>query len=304
MTRVAVVDLGTNATRLLVADVTDGELFELDRRLTITRLGEHVDADRVLLPAAMARVEDCVAGYVDACERHHAERRIAFATSAVRDAANGREFLGRLERRFGLETRLLTGEQEARLTFAGATAGRERRARVVVVDLGGGSTELAIGRPGEEPFATSLPLGCVRLTERFLHGDPPGPDEVEALERFVAETSATLHLPGESPELAIGVAGTVTTLAAIDLGLGDEDPALVHGHVMPLSRIDEHARRLASLPRSEIARIPAMHPGRAPVIAAGALALAALLAALDVDVLEVSERDVLHGVALQTAHGR
>ena len=180
MTRVAAVDLGTNSTRLLVADVDDGHVEEVVRRLMITRLGEGVDRRRRLLPLPVARVRNCLSEYRRELEELGAERTLAVATSAVRDAENGEAFLGEIEWSFGFATRLLSGADEALLTLRGVTSGRRLEPGTLVVDVGGGSTELVVGGPLGVDFHASLDAGCVRLTERFLHSDPPQASELEA----------------------------------------------------------------------------------------------------------------------------
>lgn len=301
MTRVAVVDLGTNSTRLLVADVDGDRLEEVERRLAITRLGEGVDADRVLLPEAIARVAACLEGYRDAIDELGAGRALAYATSAVRDAANGEAFLGDVGRAFGLETRLLSGEEEAGLTFRGATHGRTLDGLTAVVDLGGGSTEIALGDSAGIRFSTSLDIGCVRLTERFACDDPLGTCEREAL--VVSLRSLLLeHVPADPrPRRGIAVAGTATTLATLHLGLPAEDPTLVHGHLVPTRWLFREAGRLAATPVDELRDRPGLMPERAPVIGAGALALAEIAGFFELPELEVSERDILHGVVLELA---
>ncbi len=301
MTRVAVVDLGTNSTRLLVADARRGRLREVARRLTITRLGEAVDERRQLDPAARRRVEECLSAYVREADELRAQRRLAVATSAVRDAADGREFLARIEQRLALETRLLSGDEEALLTFRGVAASRPLSEETLVVDLGGGSTELIVGRRDAVTSHASLDLGCVRLTERFLHHDPPAPAEIVALRTFVHDIVTERRDSGSTPRRAIGVAGTVTTLATLDLGLREEDPALVDGHTLSRTRIGAQARRLAAATVSELRSTRGIHPDRAPVIAAGALAIDEILAAFGLEAIEVSETDILHGVALDLA---
>lgn len=300
MTRVAVVDLGTNSTRLLVAEVAGGQVSELARRLTITKLGEGVDEARRLRDDAIARVAECLEGYRAELSEYGAERSVAIATSAVRDAANGRELLGAIEQRFGITTRLLSGGEEALLTFRGVAAGRRLDALSVVIDLGGGSTELVLGDAGSVRSHRSLDIGCVRLTERFLRGDPPRPSEIAALRRFVRELVGDARVDGLRPLQGFGVAGTVTTLATLDLGLADEDPALVDGHVLTLERIEGLAAELSQETVSELLE-QGLHPGRAPVIAAGALAVAEIVSAFDLQSLCVSEQDILHGAALELA---
>ena len=301
MTRVGVVDLGTNSTRLLVADVEDGAVRELDRRLEITRLGEGVDVRRQLLPTAIARVRNVLAEYRRAIEESGAERTLAFGTSAVRDADNGEAFLGEIEWSYGFKTLLLSGEEEALLTFRGVSAGRRLAEEALVVDVGGGSTELVAGGPDGVRFHVSLDLGCVRLTERFLHGDPPSRDEVEACAAHVREVLAEGVTADVRPAVAIGVAGTVTTLATIDLGLAEEDPEIVHGHRLATGTVVDEVERLATLSVAEIRRIRGIHPERAPVIVAGGIVVAETLGHFGLAELEVSEHDIMHGAALVAA---
>jgi exopolyphosphatase/guanosine-5'-triphosphate,3'-diphosphate pyrophosphatase len=301
LTRVAVVDLGTNSTRLLVADVRGGVITEIARRLTITKLGEDVDESRRLRADAIARVEECLEGYRAEADALHADRRVGVATSAVRDAANGVEFLTSVERRFGLPTRLLSGDEEALLTFRGVASRHPLEALSVVIDLGGGSTELVLGDDDGVRLHRSLDIGCVRLTERFLHHDPPRPDEIAALRAFVRRLVEGTRAPELRPSQGFGVAGTVTTLATLDLGLADEDPALVDGHELSLAGIEATASALAAAPVAELRERRGLHPGRAPVIAAGALAVAEIVAAFALDSLRVSEQDILHGAALELA---
>jgi exopolyphosphatase / guanosine-5'-triphosphate,3'-diphosphate pyrophosphatase len=291
VTRVAVVDLGTNSTRLLVADVENGNVEELDRRLEITRLGEGVDARRQLLPEAVARVRNVLVDYRLAAEEQGAERMLAFATSAVRDAENGEAFLGELEWSYGFTTQLLTGHEEALLTFRGVWAGREIGDSTLVVDVGGGSTELILGGPEGVTFHESYDLGCVRLSERFP-GDPG------AAATFVRQTLASLEL---SPRAAVGVAGTITQLATLDLGLEREEPDLVHGHRLAADAVAALLDKLAAMPVDEIRRVRGMHPERAPVIVAGTVVVLETLRYFGLAELEVSERDIMHGAALAAA---
>ena len=301
MTRVGVVDLGTNSTRLLVADVDDGAVREVDRRLTITRLGEGVDERRLLLPTAVARVRNALGDYRRALEASGAERTLAVATSAVRDAENGEAFLGEVEWSYGFDTRLLSGHEEALLTFRGVSAGREVADGTLVVDVGGGSTELVLGGPEGVAWHESLDLGCVRLTERFLRSDPPGPEELDGARQHVHAVLAE-HVPaGTRPARAIGVAGTVTTLAVLSLGLDEEDPEIVDGHVLGSAWIAGQVERLAAMPVDEIRRLRGMHPDRAPVIVAGAVVLSETLRHFGLEELETSERDIMHGAALAAA---
>ena len=301
MTRVGVVDLGTNSTRLLVADVDDGQVREVDRQLTITRLGEGVDERRRLLPVAVARVRNALAEYRRAADASGAERTLVIATSAIRDAENGEAFLGEIEWSYGFTTRLLTGGEEAELTFHGATAGRAVVPGTLLVDVGGGSTELVVGGPEGIEFAASLDIGCVRLTERFLRGAPPGAQAVRACRRFVRETLAERIPEPLRPCAALGVAGTVTTLATVDLRLAAEDPERVHGHGIAATWVEETLDRLAAMTADDIRAVRGIHPDRAPVILAGVVVVAEVLDRFGIAELEVSERDVMHGAALLAA---
>ena len=303
MTRVAVVDLGTNTTRLLVADVADGKVRELDRRVKITRLGEGVDARRQLLPTAIARVRNLLSDYRREIEGHGAERTLALGTSAVRDADNGEAFLGEIEWSYGFKTRLLSGEEEALLTFRGVAADRELGEGPLVIDIGGGSTELILGGPAGVAFRESVDLGSVRLTERFLHSDPPSREELEACADAVRSVLAE-RIPDEmraAARTAVGVAGTITSLAALDLGLEHYDRERVHGHRITREGAEAQLRRLASLPLAERRNVPALDPDRAPVIVAGALLARELLDHFALRELEASERDLLDGAALEAA---
>ncbi len=299
--RVAAVDLGTNSTRLLVADVDDGRVDEVSRRLQITRLGEGVDERRKLLPLPITRVRNVLTDFRREIEELGAERTLAFATSAVRDAENGEAFLGEVEWSYGFSTRQLSGHDEALLTFRGVTADRELAAETLVLDIGGGSTELVAGGPDGVSFHVSLDLGCVRLTERFLHSDPPSADELEAAADMVRALLSERVPPDVRPRSAIGVAGTITALAALDLGLTEYDPERVHGHRLSAAAVDQQLERLAALPVAERRQVPGLEPERAPVIVAGAVVLREVLTHFGLDELEASERDILHGAALEAA---
>jgi exopolyphosphatase/guanosine-5'-triphosphate,3'-diphosphate pyrophosphatase len=295
--RVGAVDLGTNSTRLLVADVEAGKLTEVVRRLTITRLGEGVDEHHALAREAIERTFACLDVYAKELAELGAERSLAVATSAVRDAANGRPFLDELETRYGFATRLLDGLGEAELTFLGVTAERRLDGETLIVDIGGGSTELVLGDAGGVRRAASLQLGCVRLTERHLRSDPPSAVELEACRASIVEV-----LPGLATRRAIGVAGTVTSLAAIDLGLAEYDPDRIHGHRLQRTVVELELESLAALPLEQRRTVVGLEPARAPVIVAGALILREVLAACDLAEIEASERDILQGAALSAAN--
>ncbi len=294
MTRVAVVDLGTNSTRLLVADVENDAVRELDRRLEITRLGEAVDARRQLLPQAIARVRNVLGDYRRAADELGAQRTLAFATSAVRDAENGEAFLGEIEWSYGFETRLLSGHDESLLTFRGVSSGREVEEETLVIDVGGGSTELILGGPAGVSFHESYDLGCVRLTERFPE------DPVGAAEHVRAALAS--GVPADvQPRQAIGVAGTITQLATLDLDLEREEPELVHGHRLSAEAVGALLDRLAAMSVDDIRELRGMHPERAPVIVAGTVVVLETLHRFDLSELEISEHDIMHGAALATA---
>jgi exopolyphosphatase/guanosine-5'-triphosphate,3'-diphosphate pyrophosphatase len=302
VTRVAVVDLGTNSTRLLVADVEDDRVVERVRRTTITRLGEGVDGRRRLLPAPIARVRNCLVDYRREAEQLGAERALLVATSAVRDAENGEALLGELEWSYGFTTRLLSGEEEALLTFRGVTGSEPPAAPLVVVDIGGGSTELVVGDATGVRFHHSFDVGSVRMTERFLSGDPPSDDELERCAETVRDAFAAVpHEVRRLPERAIGVAGTVTTLAALDLELAAYDPERVHGHRVASATVDAQLARLAALRLEERQAVIGLEPARAPVIVAGIVIAREALRLFGLDKLEVSERDILDGAALEAA---
>jgi exopolyphosphatase/guanosine-5'-triphosphate,3'-diphosphate pyrophosphatase len=296
VTRVASVDLGTNSTRLLVADVDGAGIEEVERRLTITRLGEGVDERKRLLPLPIARVRNCLTDYRRELEGLGAARTLAIATSAVRDAENGEAFLGEIEWSYGFTTRLLTGEEEAAMMVRGVAAGRPGLDDVLVVDIGGGSTELVHVVDGAVAMATSLDIGCVRLTERFLASDPPTRPELAATSAYVRSL-----LPALEVRNAIGVAGTVTTLATLVLGDAQYDPARTHGHRIPRASVETQLDRLADMALDERLSVPGIEPGRAPVIVAGLVVLREVMRAYGLDEIEASERDLLHGAALAAA---
>jgi exopolyphosphatase/guanosine-5'-triphosphate,3'-diphosphate pyrophosphatase len=287
--RVGVVDLGTNSTRLLVADVDADRVDEVSRQTVITRLGEGVDERRKLLPLPVARVRNALSDYRRELEQLGAERVLAIGTSAIRDAENGEAFLGEIEWSYGFATRLLSGDEEADLTRRGVANGRAVDDDTLVLDVGGGSTELITSAE-----RTSIDVGSVRLTERHLRSDPPTREELEAAAQTVRD-----ELPPLDPRDAIGVAGTITTLAALELG--GYDLERVHGHRLTREAVDSLLARLASLPIAERRELPGLEPERAPVIVGGAIVVREVLERYGLDGLEASERDLLHGAALEAA---
>ena len=302
--RVAVVDIGTNSTRLLIADVDGGHPAEVEKRSIVTRLGDRVEATGRLAGAAQQRVFDVLGRYAELIDERGAQRRLAVMTSAVRDAANGEEFAAAVRDRYGLDARTLSGDEEARLTFLGATAAREHGdGPLLVVDIGGGSTELVVGERGEVGFHVSTQAGVVRHSERHLRSDPPAEEETDALARDVRAALGEAVPPGvrRSVRAAVAVAGTATQCAAIDLGLEHYDGDRVEGHVISARRLAEIRATLAALPLAERRQVRGLHPDRAPVIVAGTILLAEVLEAFGLDAFEASERDILLGVAFDSA---
>ncbi len=280
---VAVIDFGTNTTRLLVAEVEDGHVVELERRTVITSLGQGVDSSGRLAQEAMDRVSEAIAVYREVIDRLGVERVVALATSAMRDAENGPEFREHLKQRFGIDPRTISGDEEARLTFLGATSERNDDGESVVIDIGGGSTEYVVGRPGHDPeFHVSTQMGSVRFTERF--------EDLDEMAAAVGET-----VPDVSVDQGIAVAGTATSLAAID---GAEQ---VHGYRLNLAACERMVAMLAAMSLEERRQVKGLHPDRAPTIVAGAVILTESMRALGLAEVEVSERDILHGAALSAA---
>jgi exopolyphosphatase/guanosine-5'-triphosphate,3'-diphosphate pyrophosphatase len=253
--RIAVADLGTNSTRLLVAEVTGGGAVEtIERRSEVTRLGDGVDASGRLADAAMQRVVDVLLAYRTIADAAGATRSVAVATSAVRDSDNGPEFRDRVREETGFELEIIPGEEEARLTFLGATAGHAGDEPTLVIDIGGGSTEFVIGLPGQAPgFHVSTRLGSVRQSERHLASDPPEHHETEALGRAAREIVAENVPEAERRRVktAVAVAGTATQLAAIDQGLDPYDPDRVDGYRLGLADCERMLALLASMPLAE-----------------------------------------------------
>jgi exopolyphosphatase/guanosine-5'-triphosphate,3'-diphosphate pyrophosphatase len=298
---IAVIDIGTNSTRLLVAEVAGRAVEQLERRSTVTRLGQGVDSSGRLAEEAMERVHGVLAEYRQAIDEYAAERVVVLATSAVRDSENGDDFRADVKERFGFGLRTLSGDEEARLTFLGATSARDDdEDPTLVIDIGGGSTELVIGRPGgaDPDFHVSTQAGSVRQTERHLHDDPPTAEQLDALRadvRGIIEEGAPADVRSGVTR-GIAVAGTATQLARVDLGA---DTGLsVHGHMLELDSVREMLDRLARVPLEERRSTPGLDPKRAPTIVAGAAILVEVLSAFGLDRVEASETDILHGAAL------
>ena len=296
-------DMGTNSTRLLVADVEDGEVKELERRSTVTRLGRGVDTSRQLATEAIEDVVSAVGEYIKLYEPLEPDVVLALATSAVRDAENSGAFIAELRERFALNARILTGEEEARLTYVGAVAGRAPSDGTLVIDIGGGSTEIVVGSGREMAFHTSLQLGTVRHTERHIRNDPPTAQELEALAEDIRKQLFAELAAADFFEIhtGIAVAGTPTSLAAIDQELDPYDPERVHGYVLSLDAIQHMYSMLSGKSLEERLKVPGLHPGRAPTIVAGVVILIQAMRAFGLQEIEVSEHDILYGAALEAA---
>ncbi len=294
----AVIDVGTNSTRLLVADVEDGRVSPLERRSTVTRLGRGVDLSGHLAGEAIEDVCAAIGEYVGILEELGAETVDAIATSAVRDADNGSAFVAELRERFALSARVLDGEEEARSTYLGATSEAPPSEPTLVVDIGGGSTELVVGQGSDVSFHDSLQAGVVRHSERHIAGDPPTPAEMEALAGDVRTLIETSVGTGVEATHGIAVAGTPTSLAAVEMELEPYDPSRVHGHVLALPSIQRMLSRLASVPLAERVEIPGLHPDRAPTIVAGVVILVEVMRAFELEEITVSEHDILYGTAI------
>jgi exopolyphosphatase/guanosine-5'-triphosphate,3'-diphosphate pyrophosphatase len=296
--RVAIIDIGSNSTRLLVADVEGGRVNPVERRSTVTRLGRGVDLSGQLAAEAIEAACAAVDPYVATLQELGAEKVDAIATSAVRDATNGSAFVAELRERFALSARVLDGDEEARLTYMGATSEHRPEVPTLVIDIGGGSTELIVGQGREAEWHVSLQAGVVRHTERHLVSDPPTPVELEELagdlrgliERAVAEAP--------DAEAGIAVAGTPTSLAAIELELDPYDPRQVHDHVLELPSIQRMLSRLASVPLAQRTEIAGLHADRAPTIVAGVVTLVEVMRAFGLGRITVSEHDILYGAAI------
>jgi exopolyphosphatase/guanosine-5'-triphosphate,3'-diphosphate pyrophosphatase len=303
--RVAVVDIGTNSTRLLVADVGPDGLVEIDRRSIVTRLGEGLERTGELGEEPRNRVRRVLDEYTSAIAGHGVEATSAVLTSAVRDATNGAEFTEEVRTRYGLDAQTISGDEEARLTYLGATATREQSdpSTLAVVDIGGGSTEVVAGAQGNVEFHDSMQLGVVRHTERHLHHDPPPPEELAALAGDARDTIERSVPPEvrERVQNVIAVAGTATMTAAMDLELEPYDSSRVEGHRLSLDTLQDQLQRLAAVPLEERTKTKGLDPARAPTILAGVVILSELLQAFGASDVEVSDRDILWGRALDMA---
>jgi exopolyphosphatase/guanosine-5'-triphosphate,3'-diphosphate pyrophosphatase len=300
--RVAAVDIGTNSTRLLVADVDghgrDAKLVPLDRRMRITRLGQDVDRTHRLAPDAIGRTVEVLREYRVALDDLGVTRVRATATSAARDASNRDDFFSPARDALGVEPELLSGQEEAALSFTGATSDLDAPAPYLVVDIGGGSTEFVLG--AREPVgAVSVDIGCVRITEQFLHSDPPAPEELSNAIAVVRDHLADVRraIPGVAEAATlVGLAGTVTTVAAVELGLPEYDGAVLHHVRLTRAAAEDVFRTLATENLAQRAHNPGLEQGRVDVIVGGAAILVSVMRAFEFDDLLVSEADILDGL--------
>ncbi|HLV66361.1 MAG TPA: Ppx/GppA phosphatase family protein [Polyangiaceae bacterium] len=303
--KLAALDIGTNTVLLLIVELRGSELQPLVERATITRLGKGVDASGRLAPEAVERTLACLREYARIIDDVGVDGIAAVGTSAVRDAEHGAPFLDEAERILGTRPRVIDGLEEADLAFRGALSGLPKPDRALVFDVGGGSTEVIRGQCAPEPVvesAVSLAIGSVRLHERHLRSDPPAASEIAAVRRDIEAALASAPAPGGLP--IIGVAGTVTTLAAIELGLSEYDPSRVHGRILRRDAVRALAGRLATLPLAERRQLPGLEPGRADVIVTGAEIVASVLEWSGQETLLVSDRGVRWGLVERLARGQ
>lgn len=295
--------MGTNSTRLLVGDVEEGRVDAIHRESRVTRLGRGVETSGRLSTDGIEEACAAIGDYVQTAKRLEAERTVALGTSAVRDASNGDAFLAELRERFELQGRIIDGSEEAQLTYRGTLSDHRPEGETLVMDIGGGSTELIMGSGPEPSFHASLQVGVVRHSERHLRSDPPRSDELEALAEDVgaALDSELSSNPGLGADDAIAVAGTPASLAAIELGLEKFEPDAVEGFELSLPRIQESCSRLSSMPLAERREVVGLHPDRAPTIVAGVVILIKVMRTFGLSEISVSERDILYGAALAGA---
>jgi exopolyphosphatase/guanosine-5'-triphosphate,3'-diphosphate pyrophosphatase len=300
---VAAIDCGTNSVRLLIADAGAAGLVDVAREMRVVRLGQGVDRTGHLAPEALERTRVALADYATAIAAQRATRVRMVATSATRDAANRHDFARLVRTTLGVEPEVITGAEEAALSFTGAVNGLPGLSGpFLVADIGGGSTELVLGGgPASDGLRShSMDVGCVRMTERHLRDDPPTAAQIEATvaDLRTAISRAALDVPLDRDATFVGVAGTVTTLAAIALGLDAYRPDLIHGAVLTAAQVHEVTGRLLRMTHAERAALPVMHPGRVDVIAGGALVLRTLVEAIGAREVVASEHDILDGIAL------
>ena len=303
--RLASVDIGTLTCRLLIADVpSDGRLIEVRSERRILRLGEGVDQTKRLNVAAMDRVVQCLSEWRALIDVSHVDAMAAVATSAVRDAANREEFLDRVKRETGFEVELISGDEEARRTMLGIRSGLPADVTdVLALDIGGGSTEFILDRPGQPPIVRSIDIGVVRLCERLLHHDPPTNDEVRQARKWIAREAKTAVAAMGNYQMAtfVGTAGTITSLAAMAQKLPTYEPARIHNFTLQLSTIQTLERTLLSRKKTDRAGLPGLEKGREEVIAAGAIIVRTIMEMLEMPSVLVSDLGLREGVLIDHA---
>ena len=308
MTRYAAIDCGTNAIRLLIADVVGGQLTEVTRRMLTVRLGEGIDATGEFSPAALERTFAAVEDYGNEIERFGVRATRMVATSASRDARNADVFIEGVRRRLGINPDVVAGTEEAELSFMGAARGLSASlldSPLLIADIGGGSTEFVVGDAASGVITSmcSVDVGCVRMTERHLHDDPPTAEQVDqavhTIDGILDQAFDQVDISGV--QTFVGLAGSVTTVAALAHGLATYDPAAIHGSLVTLSQVEEVTDRLVRMARTERAAEPVMHPGRVDVIAGGALVLRQIMRRLPVHFVIASETDLLDGIVYRLA---
>jgi exopolyphosphatase / guanosine-5'-triphosphate,3'-diphosphate pyrophosphatase len=296
--RVAAIDCGTNSIRLLIADVVDGRLIDVSRRLEFVRLGEGVDSTGRLAPAAIERTRKALLGYAMEIAELGIERVRMCATSASRDAANAADFTAMVRATLGVDPEVISGDEEARLSFTGAVTGLDAEPPYLVVDIGGGSTEFVVG-DREVKHAISMDIGCVRMTERHLHSDPPTAAEVAAAEADITKAvdTALRTVSGHGTATLVGLAGSVTTVAALALKLPGYDAGRIHHATIPYEDVAQVTKDLLGSTVADRLDLPVMHPGRADVIGAGALILRIIMQRAGKTSVVAGEHDILDGIA-------
>ncbi|MCH9815312.1 MAG: Ppx/GppA family phosphatase [Actinomycetia bacterium] len=302
MNHVGAIDCGTNSIRLLIADVSAGHCHEVVRLMRTVRLGEGVDRTGRLSPAALERTFAAVSEYAAVLDEHQVVDRRFVATSASRDASNAAEFVAGVQERLGISPEVISGHEEAALSFEGATANQQYPRPTLVFDIGGGSTEFILGNDQPQTWA-SVDIGCVRLTERLVSSDPLTANDVELIEQTVEQALDAVQQEVDLGAAlgAVGLAGTATTVAALVLGLPRYEPAQIDGAELSVSAVEDAVADLLAMTTAQRQELPVMQPGRADVICSGALILRAVVRRLSAETVFISERDILDGLALSLA---
>lgn len=304
MEKISVIDMGSNSIRLLLAEVNDKKLVGAEKLLSMTRLGAGVDQTGMLRQVSMDETIEAVRQFKALADDRGSRLLGAFATSAVREAGNGQAFARRVELETDVPVEIVSGDEEASLGFQGVLAGLSQPRRVMVIDIGGGSAELILGDSEGIRSKVSLPLGAVRMTERWFKSDPPVPPEMDALRVDVHSQLEAwrVNVSSYQPEIAVGIGGTATTLGAVALGMKDYDRAGIQGFVLSVKTLDELLDRLAGMPLDTRRQVPGLQPKRADIIVAGALVLETILKACDMKGYTVSDYDNLEGLLVSKGY--